>query len=147
MITENALEKAYEIIDKYDIPRNFGYGGVSSLFILNKANTLKQLEDPEYWCSLWSTIGCNCGGYCGDLDELLLGLVKNYMDENRENNGIFFDKTQKQEIELLNYIMCSADILEYGSSPRFPWLTKYGEVVLDLYFKQKRPEWLDEEDV
>ena len=137
-------EEALEIINKYGLNPNFGYGGVSKSYQIDKADMLYNLEDSEYYVSLWEAIGCRCGGYNGHIDNLLLGLVKNYLDENRENNGIFYDKTRQNEIEMLNYIMCSSGILDYGTSPRFPFLSPYGKVILDLYFKQDRPDWLDD---
>lgn len=126
------------LLEKYGLRERFNLEA--------KEDLLGILEDPTYWVSLWNVIGCSCGGYNGDLDELLLGLVNNYIEKG-DNNGIFFDKTRQNEIELLNYIMCSSDILDYGTSPRFPWLTPYGEVVFKLYFEQERPDWLDKEDL
>ena len=140
------LKEAELLLNKHSINLNFGYGSVSESFLIEKAENISRLEDVDWWESLWQAIGCSCGGYSGELDQLLLGLVLNYMNEDSENNGIFYDKSRQNEIEILNYIMCSADILEYGSSPRFPWLTRYGEVVLDLYFNQTKPDWVLEQD-
>ena len=141
-----------KLLNKYKLSKKFGYGGVSEEFVQEKCNLLKRLEDPEYFVTLWEAVGCQCGGYNGELDELLLDVVKSQLAENTENNGIFLygkDASEeiKSKIELINYILCSADLLDYGTSPRFPFISPFGRGVFDLYFKQVRPDWLDEDDI
>lgn len=140
----------YKILEKYKLDPKFGYGGVSELFLIQKINMIKALEDPEYWVSLWELVGCKCGGYNGYLDKLLLDVVADIKKE-KESKGIFLygkeDEEKKAKIEIINYMLCSEDMADYGSSPRFPWLTEYGKVVLDLYDKQKIPKWLDKDDI
>lgn len=126
--------EAYKLIQSHNIHPNFGYGGVSDEFLITKANILKDLADPEYFAPIWQVIECNCGGYNGELDDLLFAVL---YDLKHEKEGIFQnDKKHQNYVELVNYILCSADICEYGTSPRFCWLTQYGEKVLELYEKQ-----------
>jgi hypothetical protein len=139
-----------DILDKYELDKKFGYGSVSDLFLENKRDMLSNLDDVSYWVSLWQVVGTSCGGYNGSIDKILLDVVKDQLSE--EPKGILLygkdvDENTLSLIEIVNYMLCSEDICEYGGSPRFPWLTEYGRVVLDLYFKQDRPDWLERSDI
>lgn len=127
-------EEALDILKTFEIDAKFGYGGVSKEYVIRKAEILELLSDPDYDLSegdIWLAIECNCGGYNGYWDDILLKVIKDLRSENPEN--IFLEgKKYQNEVEIINYILCSADICEYGTSPRFCWLTDYGKVVFNL---------------
>jgi len=116
----------------------FGYGGVSSHFLRSKKLIIEDLEDPDFYCDLWEIVEVGCGGYDNVWDSKLRLVVEDLLSSDPK--GIFLSKTNlnilESDIEILNYILCSADICNYGTSPRFPWLTSYGKYVLNLYKNQ-----------
>lgn len=87
----------------------------------------------EYQDLLWDTLKVAYGGYNSavDLD------VLNVMEEVRYGRPAFNTDIAKKfglseaHVELIQYLICSAELAEYGTSPRGCWLTKEGEAFLE----------------
>lgn len=124
----------YPLFEKYNLTET----AFSEEVIQNKHIILERLDNPNRYVDAWDIINCPCGGYNEELDELLEEAFKDLLSE--KPLCVFLhgedDEEYRLKRELINYILCSADIMDYGTSPRFGWLTPWGKVVLGLYFKQ-----------
>ena len=80
--------------------------------------------DDEFYESVrkdaWVAAGVGCGGYNSDVDDLLIRIVELIVVEG----PIFCDAIARevgespQFVELVQYVLCSAEWCEYGTSPR-----------------------------
>jgi len=114
-----------------NIPPNFGYGGVSDQFIIDKALLCKGLQNSDPDMDLWAVLGIECGGYDDQIDQDILKVL-NILNTKQT---YVTDLAKQMEvsatyIELIQYIICSAELAEYGSSPRGCWITEFGSFVL-----------------
>ena len=80
--------------------------------------------------AVWGLI--SCGGYNSEVDEDVINVAKLI----RDKRPIFYTDIAKElnlkptHVELIQYILCSLDFAEYGTSPRGCWLTEKGEKAL-----------------
>lgn len=75
-----------------------------------------------------------CGGYNGSIDDLMLNVLE-LSDSQKYENSWYAHIAKKagvpeDYVELINYVLCSADLMEYGTSPRGAWLTEEGRKLL-----------------
>lgn len=89
---------------------------------------------------------CGCGTY-SDEDEVLFKKVFYYAAENRTEkfkDVIFHEYFEGEDrmAEMMMSILGSFDLVEHGSSIRYPWLSETGKV---LYDALKEIERLEEE--
>ncbi|MCH2074226.1 MAG: hypothetical protein MK130_05115 [Puniceicoccaceae bacterium] len=65
--------------------------------------------------SFWDDIlGVGCGGYNSEVDDSVISVVERMLRKE------FFAENVHEE--LISYILCSADLAEYGTSPRGAWI-------------------------
>lgn len=73
-------------------------------------------------------------GY-GSGEEYIAAALKTFMEELKEGRSYDYRRLEERigytAAWLLINTLCHADIIEYGTSPRFGWLTKYGEALRD----------------
>ncbi len=101
---------------------------------------MESMDDPEYkeMNLLWNTLlgERNCATYDGSVDLDVLNVM-----ETLGGVGFAFYtriaqnfKLNPNYVQLINFILCGADLAEYGTSPRGAWLTKKGE---EFYARMK----------
>lgn len=78
-------------------------------------------EDAEF--DPWTRLGVRCGGYSSDQDDLGIAIFEiiiedfpAYCTDIAARVGV-----SPAHVELWQYILCSAGLCEYGSSPRGCW--------------------------
>jgi hypothetical protein len=76
--------------------------------------------------------------YNQDIDEDIIKVLSFYLDDNNDfmdgvKNKFGFDL---KYIELIQTLLCSYNFLEYGTSPRCPWITKEGKEFLTKLDKE-----------
>src|ERR1051325_25697 len=85
-------------------------------------------------------------GY-GTGEEYTIPALKNFFNLLKEERSYSYEDVEKKFGKLGGWLMinilCHADILEYGTSPRFGWITEKGELLRD-YLKTKTPDELYE---
>lgn len=105
---------------------------------------MNNLGDFKMPCDeIWNDL-IKCGGYNSEVDSDIVSvmeLIKNKMFVTDIAERL---KMSKSHVEIIQYILCSMDYAEYGTSPRGCWLTKKGEDALKLF--KKRFELMDEEE-
>ena len=85
-------------------------------------------ENGEYW-DPWDALGVRCGGYSSAIDDDALAVLKAIRDgaASRHSGGEFTNYTtdiaaktgmSATHVELWQYLFCSADWCDYGTSPR-----------------------------
>ena len=96
---------------------------------------MDKVEEPdEMPCKeIWDLI--KCGGYNTEVDIDIIAV----MECIKVNRPIFYTDIsiklgfKKEYVELIQYIICSLDYAEYGTSPRGCWLTDEGEKILEVF--------------
>lgn len=82
-------------------------------------------EDGPYW-DPWTALGISCGGYSSAVDSeaiAVLRAIRHGVEESRYVTGIAAATGLSEgHVELWQYIFCSADWCEYGTSPRGCWI-------------------------
>lgn len=96
------------------------------------------LETAENIEIMWDILGIECGGYNSDTDnDVFHVLVFLYMYRNNSGVSKFVDNIAKytgmseSHVELIQYIICSRELADYGTSPRGCWLTDLGVYVTE----------------
>lgn len=75
---------------------------------------------------LWEELGISCGGYNDEIDFDII----NHLKSSMENKIVF---AEDNYFELIKYILCSNDLMEYGTSPRGAWITEKGREFYKKY--------------
>jgi hypothetical protein len=106
---------------------------------ITQQNTGKTLTDKHFrdWENLTFGYGYGSG------EEPIMGALKTFFDSLKDARSYDHEMLEKAlggaTAWLLINALCRADILEYGTSPRYGWLTEKGEL-LERYFRQKTVE-------
>lgn len=93
-------------------------------------------EDEDTF--LWDALKVPLGGYNSEVNNdilkvmCLIQLGKFNTDISQETG------MTKAHVELIQYILCSADLADYGTSPRGCWLTKEGKELLKRITKARK---------
>jgi Mn-dependent DtxR family transcriptional regulator len=97
----------------------------------------KNTEDVRVCEEVWELI--TCGGYNSSVDDIIVKVMECIKTDRPIYVTDIADKLKLQDdfVELIQYIICSLDYAEYGTSPRGCWLTNKGEKMLDI-FKQRQ---------
>jgi len=107
----------------------FGYFEVGEKFLRTKVEAIETLEAKEEG-ALWKVLNIQCGGYNGAIDEDILKVLSILNTEQTFVDDIAKQMSKDESyIELIQYLICSAELAEYGGSPRGCWLTDYGKFV------------------
>jgi hypothetical protein len=81
----------------------------------------------------WDALGIHCGGYSSSVDDQLLAVMRAVRDGARRSRAREDGPTNfvrdvarvtglgEDHVELVQYILCSADLCDYGVSPRGAW--------------------------
>ena len=79
---------------------------------------------------IWELI--KCGGYNSEVDDDIINVMRVIRDDRPAFYTDIAEKLQMKppHVELIQYILCSMDFAEYGTSPRGCWLTEKGEKML-----------------
>lgn len=78
---------------------------------------------PEEAFDMWEALGISCGGYNSAIDALVIRVMQDILD----NRPVYVTDiatrlgVTPEMVELIQYILCSADLCEYGTSPRGCW--------------------------
>lgn len=75
---------------------------------------------------MWDELNLKCGGYNSEIDADIIQNLKDSLD----NKPAF---AHEKYTELIKYILCSNDLMEYGTSPRFAWTTEKGKEFYKKY--------------
>lgn len=90
---------------------------------------------------IWDKI--HCGGYNGEVDEDIIKVMSAINELNPQPPSTTmisaYLSINRNYIELIQYIICTMDYAEYGTSPRCCWLTDKGKEMLKL-FKERLEE-------
>lgn len=78
-------------------------------------------EGNEYY-NPWNAMGVHCGGYGGDVDWDIIRVLR-IIGGPRESSRYNLDIAKEtglapNHVELIQYLLCSADWCDYGTSPR-----------------------------
>ena len=121
---------ARSYIQENGLDFKFGFGSVSGDFLIKKANIIWNLNNKS--ADISDVVELSCGGYNGAVDDDIWAVLK-YIESDNDSfvtNMAKALKLDKNYVELIQYILCGADLCEYGSSPRGCWLTEYGKFVV-----------------
>ena len=91
-------------------------------------NKMRDFNMPCY--EIWKNL-INCGGYNSDVDDMII----ERMEKIQEDEDSFADNKFD---ELINYILCSMNYAEYGTSPSGCWLTEKGEEMLKVFKERQK---------
>jgi Mn-dependent DtxR family transcriptional regulator len=96
-------------------------------------------EDIRPCEEIWKLI--ECGGYNSQIDEDIIRVMETIATEYSYVTDIA-DKLHLQDsyVELIQYIICSLDYAEYGTSPRGCWLTDKGTEMLKMFQERLKAE-------
>lgn len=95
-------------------------------------------DQPKDICDeIWREI-IKCGGYSSDVDCAIVEVMRDIKDNRPAYLTDIHKRTQHSIIlvQLIQYIICSMDYAEYGTSPRGCWLTTKGESMLEVFEKR-----------
>jgi len=92
-------------------------------------------EDEKRLCEeIWENLITN-GGYNGEIDLEILEVMRLL----KKKRPIYCTDVAKElglkptHVELINYILATLGLAEYGTSPRGCWLTEKGEEYLKIF--------------
>lgn len=131
-------KEAEEYLLSVGIHPNFGYAGVGDSFLIGKATICKALDEKKDDVGLWDVLGISCGDYNTAIDEHILSVMEEinkgpcFVTDLSETLGL-----DRHYVELIQYLICSAEMGEYGTSPRGCWLTDYGKFILKVLVRNK----------
>lgn len=114
-------------------------------------------ENGEFW-DPWEALGQRFGGYSSEVDDdsiRVLRAIKDGLARSRANEpGLGFYSTDIAEatglsashVELFQYMFCSADWCEYGTSPRGCWFVydkgeNFGERLIEAWETYYLRQW------
>lgn len=98
------------------------------------ASTDTEKDDYRARNSFWADIlGVTCGGYNQEVDEAVISALEALQC------GVFFADNVQDEI--IAYLLCSANLAEYGSSPRAAFLCNDLSDVLHRVIERFRQDW------
>lgn len=91
----------------------------------------------------WERLGIGCATYNSTVDEQALAVLKGIRDGLFNTDIAKHTGMSREHVELFQYIFCSADWCEYGTSPRgcFPMdYDEFGKIV-ENFEKHIEVEW------
>jgi len=91
-------------------------------------------ERYDFWSDI---LGVAYGGYAQNLDEDVMRVME------RMQGGDFFAESAYEE--LISYILCGADLAEYGTSPRGAWINHEIKDLVPATISRWRRDWEDSE--
>jgi hypothetical protein len=85
-------------------------------------------DEDEF--DMWNELGVPCGGYSSRIDFLVIEIMKNLQFPILPYVTDIAKKLEVSEdfVELVQYILCSKDLFEYGVSPRGCFPKSYDQV-------------------
>ena len=97
-------------------------------------------EDIEF--DMWEVLHVSCAGYNSKIDEDMIGVLCGIRDKKFSTDIANDLKLPEEYVELLQAIVCSAGLAEYGTSPRGCWFDYHlcaDEFIekCNTWFKQK----------
>jgi len=87
---------------------------------------------------IWDLI--TCGGYSSEVDDDIILVMETIKQQRAIYVTDIADKLniQRNYVALIQYIICSLDYAEYGTSPRGCWLTEEGEKILEVFKNRQK---------
>lgn len=88
------------------------------------AATANKYPEEECPTDPWGDcLGLSCGGYNSEVTNDILAVMRVIIDDRPAYVTDIAEKTGllPKHVELIQYILCSADLCEYGTSPRGCW--------------------------
>lgn len=95
---------------------------------------MREMPCEEIWENLIKN-----GGYNSAIDNDIISIMKSIRDDEDKWYQVIAKKLNLREeyVELIQYILCTLDYAEYGTSPRGCWLTDKGNEMLELFIKRQ----------
>ena len=135
-----------KLAKKFFEKRNVDYKYISDHELVRLYTACMHLDSAEDIDIMWHIFGLNCGGYNGEIDYDIFNVlcflfehrdnveVSKYVDNIAKNTGL-----DPKYVELIQYIICSSELADYGTSPRGCFLTDLGlYVTLQLILADRR---------
>jgi hypothetical protein len=81
---------------------------------------------------IWDQLGLDCCGHNSAVDDQIVAVLELVSGPDFIFNDDIAEKTgmTKEHVELIQYLLCSADLAEYGTSPRGCWGTEKAQQLL-----------------
>ena len=73
------------------------------------------------------------GGYNSEVDRDIISVMECVGKKMFYTDIAQYLQMASSQVELIQYILCSMDYAEYGTSPRGCWLTEEGEKMLKIF--------------
>lgn len=96
--------------------------------------SLTKEQEDELQEVLWGKDGVDIpsGGYNSAVDLDVMSVLLLLSEKQVFNDDLAVATGMSQEhVELIQYILCSRDLADYGTSPRGCWLTDKGKVLAE----------------
>ena len=82
-----------------------------------KGKTMTKDEAIEEF-DMWESFKIRCGGYNSATDWNMINVMECVLDGNFNSDIALKLSIDTEHVELIQYILCSCDLCEYGTSPR-----------------------------
>lgn len=112
----------------------------------NRDETKDYHEDVE---EFWDILGVPYGSYNSAVDEHIIYVIERMMPTPHAayTSEIAKDRGWPEEyVELIKYILCSAGLAEYGTSPRGAWICHSLVDVMPKVIDRWRSVWTENEE-
>jgi len=116
-------------------------------YIATTPQQIVPVEGEDYHTvveDFWDILGIHCGGYGSDVDDDIIKVME-AMHAQVGNTSSIASHTGLSEphVELIQYILCSAGMCDYGTSPRGCWLIHTVKDLVPEIVARWRKEWDD----